>query len=123
VVRNCLMACPLETSVVGALGSRIGSEEREKRFLRHAAVSSHFQYEARDGTTAPRRYIIIIMDVLPFVCPQGQFDSVYFELSQAICKVPYNFFFWTSSEISNCLHFTIINSEVTCEVDHPSFVF
>jgi hypothetical protein len=30
-------------------------------------------------------------DVVPSVCSQGQFDSVYFDLSQAFNKVPHSF--------------------------------
>jgi hypothetical protein len=33
--------------------------------------------------------VIYLNDVLPSVCSQGQFDSVYFDLSQAFDKVPY----------------------------------
>jgi hypothetical protein len=33
--------------------------------------------------------VIYLNDVLPSVCSQGQFDSVYFDLSQAVDRVPH----------------------------------
>jgi hypothetical protein len=33
--------------------------------------------------------VTYLNDVLPSVCSQGQFDSVYFDLSQAFDKVPH----------------------------------
>jgi hypothetical protein len=34
-------------------------------------------------------HLTYVNDVLPSVCSQGRFDSVYFDLSQAFDKVPH----------------------------------
>jgi hypothetical protein len=42
----------------------------------------------KSKSTVPN-LVTYLDDVLPSVCPQGQFDSVYFDLSQAFDKVPH----------------------------------
>jgi hypothetical protein len=62
-----------------------------------------------------------LSNVLPFVCSQGQFDSVYFDLSQAFIEVPYALLL-DKLIISDCLHFMLIGPR-SYEIDIHSFIF
>jgi hypothetical protein len=65
-------------------------------FIIYDHLSFYFEFELHPNRHGPvkskstvNNLVTYLNDVLPTVCSQGQYDSVYFDLSQAFDKVPH----------------------------------
>jgi hypothetical protein len=65
--------------------------------------------------------VTYLNNVLLYVCLEGQFDSIYFDLSQEFDKVPYTLLL-ASFVIFYHLHFILSGSKATYQLATPSLL-